>query len=81
MALFYHHLWREGKPPLAALREAQLTLYRHPERAGPLARERGPNFDAVVRLPADAPRDPKAAPAERTLVKLWAGFTLSGPGR
>jgi CHAT domain-containing protein len=25
MALFYNRLWREGKPPLEALREAQLT--------------------------------------------------------
>ena len=32
MALFYHKLWREDRSPLIALREAQLTIYRHPER-------------------------------------------------
>src|SRR5206468_3620515 len=51
MALFYDKLWRQNKPPLQALREAQLTLYHHPERVKALARERGPNFDKVVRLP------------------------------
>src|SRR4029077_2980440 len=32
MAVFYARLIREKKPPLEALREAQLTLYYHPER-------------------------------------------------
>ena len=37
MAIFYDQLWRQHKPPIEALRTAQLTLYRHPElhrRAG-----------------------------------------------
>jgi CHAT domain-containing protein len=82
MALFYHHLWREGKPPLAALRAAQLTLYRHPERIGPLARSRGVDFDKLVRLPAE-PHQPAPEPGAtgKTPVKLWAGFVLSGTGQ
>src|SRR5438067_12073441 len=38
MALFYHHLWEEKRPPLEALRQAQLAVYHHPERIGALAR-------------------------------------------
>jgi CHAT domain-containing protein len=76
MALFYHKLWRENKPPLEALREAQLTLYRHPERVGLLARASGPEFDKLLRLPLA-----KEAPAKQTPIMLWAGFILSGPGR
>ena len=33
MRLFYHKLWQEQKPPIEALREAQLTIYRHPDLA------------------------------------------------
>lgn len=77
MALFYHKLWREKKAPLTALREAQLTLYRNPERIGPLAKERGLKLDKVVSLPAAPPR----AGASRGPIKAWAGFILSGPGR
>jgi CHAT domain-containing protein len=82
MALFYYKLWRENKPALVALREAQLTLLRHPERIAQLAKERGPNFEQVVKLPA-GPRtdgrepDPKAA----TPIKLWAAFVFSGVSR
>jgi CHAT domain-containing protein len=81
MSLFYHKLWREGKTPAVALREAQLTLYRHPERIATLAGERGVNFDKVVKLPSDAPAEPSAPAATgRAPVKVWAAFVLSGPG-
>jgi CHAT domain-containing protein len=75
MALFYYHLWVEKAPPLEALRRSQLALYRHPERIGALARERGPEFEKTARLPAQ-PRTDARAPA-----RLWAGFVLSGAGR
>src|SRR5262249_49668215 len=44
MAVFYARLWDPDHPlpPGEALREAQLTLYRHPERIAVLAGERGP---------------------------------------
>jgi len=79
MALFYHKLWQEKKPPLAALREAQLTLYHHPERIASLAKERGPDFDKLVKLPATPPKEAK--PANKASVKLWAAFVLSGAGK
>jgi CHAT domain-containing protein len=75
MGLFYHYLWEEKRPPLEALRQAQLTLYNHPERIPALARERGPDFEKAARLPAT----PQAA--GRASARLWAGFLLSGAGR
>jgi CHAT domain-containing protein/tetratricopeptide (TPR) repeat protein len=81
MAVFYHQLWAEKKPPLEALRLAQLTLYRHPERIADLAGERGaPRLKEAVQLPAEAPAAP-ARPGARTPAKLWAAFVLSGLGR
>jgi CHAT domain-containing protein len=61
MALFYHHLWVEKRTPLEALRQAQLSLYRHLERIAALARERGPNFAKAARLPAVCPPCPVQA--------------------
>ena len=79
MALFYHHLWVKGEPPLQALRHAQLALLRHPEEVPLLAKERGSPFATVVkRVEAPAP------PAERKATapeKHWAAFVLSGLGR
>jgi CHAT domain-containing protein len=75
MALFYHGLWQEKLPPVEALRRAQLTLYRRPERIPPLARERGPDFDRLARRPAEA------RAGARSPARLWAGFVLSGAGR
>jgi CHAT domain-containing protein/Tfp pilus assembly protein PilF len=82
MAVFYYQLWHEGKPPLEALRQAQLTLYHHPERIRTLARERGFEFDKVVKLPpTERPQEPKTpATKGKAAANLWAGFVLSGPG-
>jgi CHAT domain-containing protein/Tfp pilus assembly protein PilF len=77
MGLFYHQLWVQKRPPLEALRQAQLTLYRHPERIGQLAWARGPDFVKAARLPAAS----GAASARRAPARLWAGFVLSGAGR
>ncbi len=58
MDLFYDQLWRQDKPPIEALRAAQLMLYHHPELAGELARARGtPDFDKLVQRPR-RPRAP-----------------------
>jgi CHAT domain-containing protein/Tfp pilus assembly protein PilF len=78
MGLFYRKLWREGKPPPQALKEAQLALYRHPEGIPALAKARGPDFDREVRRLEEAPR-PRAV--ERAGVRQWAGFVVSGIGR
>jgi CHAT domain-containing protein/Flp pilus assembly protein TadD len=82
MGLFYHKLWRENKPPLVALHEAQLTLYHQPERIGKLAQARGLDFDKEVRLPADPPKEAQGLQATgKAPVRLWAGFVISGSGR
>jgi serine/threonine protein kinase len=80
MAVFYDRLLRRKQTPLRALREAQLELFRHPERIGPLVDNRSPDFDKTVPLPADAlPEGPRGRPG-RGPVKAWAGFVLSGLG-
>jgi hypothetical protein len=61
--------------PLEALRQAQLTLFRHPERIAALARERGVDLNKAARPPTD-PQATRRAPA-----RLWAEFVLSGAGR
>jgi CHAT domain-containing protein/tetratricopeptide (TPR) repeat protein len=80
MAVFYDRLWHKGEPPLEALRQAQLTLYYHPERISTLARERGPKLKEAVDLPlgGKVAEDRNAQPAR---TKLWAAFVLSGVGR
>ncbi len=76
MGLFHYKLWREGKSPLAALREAQLYVYHHKERVGDLAFPWGPDFEAS----ANAAKWGKGAEGERSPILWWAGFSLSGPG-
>jgi CHAT domain-containing protein len=81
MAQFYHELRVNNKPPLEALREAQLTIYRHPERIEALAGERGrPALEAAAKLgsAAKAKSDEKL---KTTPTKLWAAFLLSGVGK
>jgi CHAT domain-containing protein/tetratricopeptide (TPR) repeat protein len=80
MAIFYDRLWRQSRPPIQALRTAQLTLYYHPERAGELSRARGtPDFAKVVSRPVDFSGAPAAG--QRGDAKDWAAFVLSGWGR
>jgi len=50
MARFYEQLWRQGLPPRAALRAAQLEMLREGYRRG------------LVPLPADAPRPDRVPP-------------------
>ncbi|HEX7448740.1 MAG TPA: CHAT domain-containing tetratricopeptide repeat protein [Pirellulales bacterium] len=78
MRLFYFKLFRENKAPLAALREAQLAIYHHPEQIGPLASARAPEFGKAVKL-VDGGKAKK--PGGRAATRLWAGFVLSGAGR
>ena len=56
MAIFYDQLWQKHKPPIEALRIAQLRLYHHPECIGELAKLRGtPDFDKYVQRLQSAP--------------------------
>ena len=60
-------------------REAQLTIYRHPEEIKSLAAgERGPkDLSKPVKLPKSSPQ---TGPPIKAATKLWAAFFLSGPG-
>ena len=78
MALFYRNLWVEKMPPLEALRQAQLHVYRNPQAIAELAQKRGIDFTE-----RELPRV-TAKPAEkgqRAHPSLWAAFVLSGTGR
>jgi CHAT domain-containing protein len=77
MGRFYHHLWADKKPPLEALRQAQLEVYRHPGR---IAEWAGRDID-ITEVPL--PKGPAggARPGEHARTAQWAAFLLSGAGR
>jgi len=82
MAIFYDQLWRQHKPPIEALRTAQLRLYRHPELIAELAKARGtPDFGKLVQRPEPGPDHGQAAGKERAPIEKWAAFVLSGWGK
>jgi tetratricopeptide (TPR) repeat protein/CHAT domain-containing protein len=78
MKLFFYKLWQEKQPPIEALRQAQLAIYRDPARIKDLANLQGEAFAQVVRGPGPPKRMP---PGESRNIRKWAGFVLSGPGR
>ncbi len=83
MTLFYTRLWsgEKGMTPARALREAQLSLYRHPERIAAWSKERGPT-GKVVKIEGYTPAAKPDGKATGTAhPKLWAGFVLSGLGQ
>ncbi len=92
MLLFYHHL-ASGKPPIDALREAQLFLLRNPDAFQLLAKQHAPTD--VAKLVAGRPRGddhdpdfpprksnprPKVGEAKPGSTRDWAVFILSGIG-
>ena len=80
MAIFYDQLWRQDKPPIEALRAAQLALYHDPELAGKLARRGArPTSTSWCSGPS---RSRAAEPGPRRAdAKDWAAFVLSGWGK
>jgi len=86
MEEFYRQLWQVKKTPIESLRQAQLDLYRHPERVSHSVDERKAPVDHNATLPVN-PSRPKevtarqSLAARRTAPKWWAAFVLSGAGR
>src|SRR5262249_40886563 len=78
MLLFYRKLWVEGQEPLAALREAQLELYRRPELIAELGKRRGPKL-AEADWPELTQRP--AQKGQKAPVSAWAAFAFSGSRR
>jgi tetratricopeptide (TPR) repeat protein/CHAT domain-containing protein len=83
MTIFYDQLWRQRKPPIEALRNAQLAIYRHPELVGEFAKARGtPDFDKFVQRPGlGVVAGHDRGTQNRAPVKQWAAFVLSGFGK
>jgi CHAT domain-containing protein/tetratricopeptide (TPR) repeat protein len=89
MQLFYRNLWQSSHPatPLAALREAQLALYRHPqwiehpELHGREEGSRGPDLSKSAAPKLERPAGPPETGRQRLPPKYWAAFVLSGSGQ
>ena len=82
MNLFYYHLWEKGEPPLKALHQAQLELYRNPRGIPALARGRGvEGWGEAVERATKPLAEAKDQAREHAPVKDWAAFMLSGAGR
>src|SRR5262245_59573930 len=78
MALFYRNLWERNLTPVEALRQAQLEIYRNPEKIAALAEGfRGP----FKEVPGAADAEIKPGADGKAPARLWAAFSLSGPGR
>jgi CHAT domain-containing protein len=84
MEEFYTNLWKKKLPKLEALRQAQLTVLREPERVlqrrkqlreelAKLGQKR--DLDTASPLPAGDGQPRRSPPL------WWAGFVLSGDGR
>jgi len=74
MSRFYARLWEEKLPAIEALRQAQLDVYRHPAKINDWATRGG------LKLAPFVPAANAMAP-ERSPVRHWAAFVLSGNGR
>jgi CHAT domain-containing protein len=81
MGEFYRALWVENLPPIRALQQAQLAVYRADPKQ---FREMALRGFAVGDKDLDAAKAAATAPVQpggRNPAVLWAAFTLSGAGR
>jgi CHAT domain-containing protein len=93
MEEFYRQLWRHKKTPIEALRLAQLTVLKNPQRVREQAKKlkpllvkmglRGKNLAARgFEDDAEVGKVPAAKPKQRSPVAWWAAWVVSGrPGR
>jgi hypothetical protein len=82
MGLFYRNLWVKKQQPLAASRDAQLHLYRNPDRIAALAKRGSVDFANPQELRADEPANAKPPVAgKRAKVSQCMAFVLPGAGR
>jgi CHAT domain-containing protein/tetratricopeptide (TPR) repeat protein len=77
MEEFYANLWQRQLPKVEALRQAQLTVLKDPER---VRRRQAELAKAGLRAPEEeaAPLPKPGTGGERSHPVLWAAFTLSG---
>jgi len=78
MALFYRNLWDKDMTPIEALRKAQLEIYRNLEKIPEVAAGFRGKF---VEVPGRGEEATKPGVGGKAHSRLWAAFTLSGPGR
>ena len=78
MSVFYHELWIRKRPPIEALRNAQLYLYYNPAKVQSLARRGPPKTGIVVRAPKAKTGTTRP---RRAATRHWAAFVLSGAGQ
>jgi hypothetical protein len=74
MRLLYHKMWNENRPPLLALRESQLTMFRNPEKIGLLANASTASFKAELKKI----QEERVVGNARGELKDWAAFVVSG---
>jgi CHAT domain-containing protein/tetratricopeptide (TPR) repeat protein len=77
MKLYYYNCFEKQLDPIEALRQAQLSVRRQPEKVVELIELRGPDFTkAAQKLDAGA----RAADRDPAHLRSWAGFVFSGTG-
>jgi CHAT domain-containing protein len=82
MAKFYHEMWKNNKPPIEALREAQLFIYYNPDKIRDVLGERGaPKRSEALAVKSGEPGASATGARKRADTKLWAAFVLSGVGK
>jgi CHAT domain-containing protein/tetratricopeptide (TPR) repeat protein len=79
MGLFYQNLWGKNLSPLESLRQAQLEIFRNPQKIPELAKGFRGKFEEVPGMGGEVEVKPSKAGKAPPL--LWAAFTLSGPGK
>jgi CHAT domain-containing protein len=82
MEKFYYELWVNKRPPIEALREAQLLVCRRQDLIEDLSGVRGvARQEKAAKVNASEAPPGEAAGQERLPAKYWAAFVLSGLGR